>query len=276
MTLRSRNLLILLVFLLLSAGMVVYGLLIFHLDLDSPVIKTMLGQGLANYFDNQWKLSEQVLFINIVSPGISTLIAWLAAIIFLRYFRKITSPQLFFLVLFWLSMGTELVRVLNLFLITHDATLNQRILLSRIAIMGRLTGSLVLFAASLYSAGIKFQRQESVLVAAVIIAVSISWLVPFDMDRVGQELLFVPAQGYTLDGLRMFIGVLTILNFLKYAITTRDVREFVLIIPITFLLVGQELMFLSFNWIGTILTWLFLIPGSIWVTRRFISNYLWY
>ncbi len=276
MTLRSRNLLILLVFLFLCVGMALYGFLIFQVDLHSAKLSSLLVQGRAVYLGIQWPLSSTVPLINIVSPGISLLIACLAAVVFLRYFRKISSPQLFFLILFWLTMGTELVRVLNLYLLTHNGTLNEHMALARLAIMGRLTGSLVLFAASLYSAGIKFQRQESVLVFILLLASAISWLVPIDPDHVGQELLLIPSQGYSLDALRIFIGLLTISNFLKYAITTRDVREYMLIIPISFLFIGQELMFMSFDWFGTVIAWLFLIPGSLWLSGRFISNYLWY
>ena len=263
MTLRSRNLLVLCFFLLLCVGLVVYGLLILNIDWRSPVFETMLAQGQSRYLNFSHPLNDQVVLVNVISPGISLLMAWLAALVFLRYFRKISSPQLFFLILFWLSMGTELVRVLNLFLLSTDATLNSQVLLARLGIMGRLTGSLVLFAASLYSAGIKIRQQEVMLGLAIIIAMTISWLVPIDADRVGQELLLVPARGFSLDALRIFIGMLTIGNYFKYAITTRDAREYLLIIPIAFLIIGQELLFLTTDWLGM-------------TARRFISNYLWY
>jgi hypothetical protein len=276
MTLRSRNLVVSLFFGLLTVGLLVYAFLLLNLDWQSPILGEVLSQAHFRYLEFNGPVSSQVLLVNVFSPGISLVMAWVAALVFMKYFRKISSPQLFFLILFWLSMGTEFVRVINLYLIVQDVSLNMQMFLSRLGIMGRLVGSLVLFAASLYSAGIKVRQQEAMLALAIIISTAISWLVPMDVDQIGQELLLIPARGFSLDGLRLFIGVLTIGNFLKYAIITRDMREYLMLIPIILLIIGQELLFLNTDLLGMSVAWIFLATGSIWVAKRFINNYLWY
>jgi hypothetical protein len=261
---------------LLTVGLAAYAFLLIKLDWQSPLLIEILSQAHFRYLEFISPLSAQVLLVNVFSPGISLLMAWVAALVFMKYFRKISSPQLFFLLLFWLLMGTELVRVVNLYLLTQDVCLNTQVFLARLGIMGRLAGSLVLFAASLYSAGIKVRQQEGMLALAIIISTAISWLVPIDVDKFGQELLLIPASGFSLDGLRLFIGLLTMGNFLKYAIITRDTREYLMLVPIFLLISGQELLFLNTDLPGMAVAWIFLATGSIWVAKRFINNYLWY
>lgn len=276
MTLRSRNLLISIIFLLLSACLGVLVFLILRIDFNSTNLNLAIINGRAHYIHLSWKLSSQTPYINLVSPAISIVFAWAAALVFLRYFRKITSPQLFFLVLFWVSMGVEIMRALNLFCITQDAADYYRMIFVRIAMIGRLFGIMSLFAASLYMVGFKLKQQEIILIVITFISIAMANFIPIDGTQVGQELMFLPSTGYSLDTFRLIVGALTILNFLKYAFTSKEKSNYFLAIAVIFLLFGLELQFIATDWIIMTLSWIFLTAGTGWMTRRFINNYMWY
>lgn len=276
MTLKSRNFLIASIFLLLCACA---GLLVFiltQLNIGNAAIQETVARGSAQYLQWSWPLSSQTPYINLVSPAISIMLAWTVAIVFLRYFRKVTSPQLFFLVLFWVSMGVEIVRALNLLFVMYGASLLQQQILTRLAILGRIFGAMSLFAASLYLVGTKLKHQGTILVVISFLSVCLANLVPLDSDAIGQDLLFLPAAGYSLDSLRLVAGLLTILNFIKHAVSSRDRENLWLVFAILSLIAGLELQYMATDWILTALSWLLLAIGTAWLGRRFINNYMWY
>lgn len=263
-------------FVILTAGFVGFVVLLFDIQPGLAAAEPLQQTGQANYLFLSWSLSEQTGLFNLLSPGVCLLIAWLASFVFLRNFRRISSPQLFFFLLFWISMGFELVRVLNLYLLPMDVPVSTHLTLSRVDTFGRLFASLSLFAASLYATGVKLQHQGTILAGIVIVAAVLSYLIPFDSNRVGQSLMYVPSEGFSLDAMRLVAGALTLLNFINHAISSRDSGEVSIIMPVILLIVGHELVYASATWFGVILSWISLAAGTFWLSRRFMNDFMWY
>jgi len=276
MTLRGRNILTLGLFGLLSASFVVFVVLLFNIEPGLKAAQNLIEDGRAHYVFFSWTLTPGVPYFNIVSPGVCIVVGWFATFLFLRNFRRVSSPQLFFFLLFWLSMGFEIVRTLNLYFLTQDLSVLARTVLTKIDTFGRLFASFALFAASLYATGLKVQGQGTILIVLVVVSAVLSYLVPFDSGTLGQSLLYLPADGFSLDVLRIVAAILTLLNFIKHAVTSRDSNELSTIVPVLLLLFGHELVYVSTSWIGTVVSLAALAGGTLWLTRRLMSDYMWY
>jgi len=276
MTLRSRNYLVTAMLGLLGSVLVLYVILLINLDLHNPALLGVLKGSEGHYFNVSWKLGVEQLTIGIFSSGIAIVLAVSMAIVFLSTFRRVSSPELFFVFLFWASIAFETCKVVNMYLIQSGGSLQMLGLVSRFYYFGRLTGVLCMLSASLYLAGVKMQYQGILLYLNIAISVAVAYLLPIDSTVFRQGMTFLAAGDYSLDPLTIMLGLLSILNLSKYVFTNKEKGNVLLVVSFVLLLLGHELLYISYNWITLGIAWLSLAFSTVWLNRRFVRSYLWY
>jgi len=167
--------------------------------------------------------------------------------------------------------------MINLYALSSGEGIAVRLVLSRIDLAGRIIGVLAIFAASIHSAGIKSRHQGYVLAVILLISFSLSYLFPLASSSPSSGLLFTSAGDQAnIDILCTFVALISLLNFIKNAVVTRDHNDFLFIFPMLLLLFGHFLLSTSLDWWMLLPAWLSLVSGSYWTIRYFMSSYLWY
>ncbi len=276
MTLKARNIIILVFFVLLCLAIAGFVFLVLSVDFANANLGSEYSKAMGQYLDLEWSIEPSVLIINVTNAGASVVLAWIACFIFLRDFRRVISPQLFFLVLFWLSMGFEIIRIINIYAIVSHESIGTRMALSRLEMAARVFGSLSILSASLYASGIKIKNQGYLLASISIISLAVAYLLPLDVTRLNQTLLYSVSGALNTDSFRIIAGILSIVNFLKSALSSRDINDYVTLVPIVLLLGGYELAYASTDWLVLSLAWTCLTVSMVWLTRRFMSSFMWY
>ena len=276
MTLKARNALVLLMTLLVTILLVTCVLAIFSVKPQAPLFKDLLSHASGRYFQLSWPLSKGEIQAAFISSGLSLFVAISMAILFLAMFRRISSPELFFIFLFWATMAFEVAKVINLWCIQTGLGMHFETLISRIYYCGRLTGALCLFAASLHLAGVKLQYQGTLLILILGISATCALVIPIDTTTRCQGLLYLSSSDVSPDVLNVLIGILSLLNLAKFSLSSKKSRDLLITIPFSLLIVGHEFLFVAANTSMVVVAWIFLTSGTVWLCRRFVRSFLWY
>lgn len=275
MTLRNRNIIFFILFAISLIVFVSYIILWFVVKLDNPFILAAVENGHATYLGFKWALSSGDVIQTLISAGFAIIIAGSGSLIFLLYFRKISSPEVFFLALFAASLVFEASRAFSVLAIQFDLNANSILFLSRIYLFGRFMGSLALLAASFHLAGLAFQYQGMLLTVIMVLSAALANYLPLDGTTYIQGFL----RGGTvvsLDALCLTLGLLSMVNILKHALEKNRGGDPILLVHMSLVLLGHELLALGAGPLVTALAWIGLFGGMTLLVRRFVRNHLWY
>ncbi len=191
-------------------------------------------------------------------------------------FRRVSSAELYFVMLFLMFLSLELVRIARPLAEALDAPEFVGVQLTRVVLFGRLMGALSLFVAGIYSAGADYPRTGSVTLLLAAIASLIVYLVPVDSHRMNATFLHVTGGGETIDLMLAFLAVGTIVNCLIGWSRGFRERGGAIAISMIALVVGKELVLhvpvmvpLAFG-VGLVTAG---VVAYVLVNR---ANYLWY
>lgn len=192
-----------------------------------------------------------------------------------RFFRKSISSALFFVGVSLLFHGATIVRLLHVPLSLLGGGQTFAILLTRFTLFFHYTSVLAFFAASSYAAGVGNPRLWSVLGLVIVTALALAYAVPLDAGNLTAAFLHAYQSTVNLQILTAVIGVLSVANYVRYALENNEVAGSQLVSASVAITVGREL---SVHLPGAIpqgVGSVLLLLGIVWFIRSSYSVYLW-
>jgi hypothetical protein len=146
------------------------------------------------------------LLLAVYSVGVSFFI--------LKTFRKTVSPEIFFFV-FWLcSLSFEAIRPLHLFMAVQGASDSSLSILDRLYMGSKFLGLITIFISGLYAAGMRNEKQFSIIAICVGISAALSSIMPVNTGIWAANLMFRLGYGRLVDGFSAAILLITMANYL--------------------------------------------------------------
>ncbi|MDA3950019.1 MAG: hypothetical protein PF508_12480 [Spirochaeta sp.] len=215
-------------------------------------------------------------FLQLVAIGgttVSVLLGALFAILYVRLFRRSPSIPVFFLTFFFLSMMLDVSKVGQVVVLSSRWP-HLSPVVARGSIFGHIVGVFSLFAAGLYSGGIRMQRHGTVLFIGFLIAFSLSWLIPVDTSYLPDHLVYPAGVRASLEVALIGILVLAVVNFVQAAVSNENPRLLVTAGAVAALAVGRELLFYYADPLWIIVGGALVIIGSSVFTGQHYRDYL--
>ncbi|GHV83320.1 hypothetical protein AGMMS50212_06600 [Spirochaetia bacterium] len=201
--------------------------------------------------------------------------ALVAQILIFYFFEKTQLAELRLFSVFVFSFIFEIFRVMAPLSKAFNLTMSYPQIAARLLVFGHYYGIFSLFAASLYAAGIKNQKEENILIPMFIIAVLISFRIPVDVFSWNTD--FSPVTGYMVMSkiLNYAILIIAVLSFFIAAFT-RGMREYYFIGAGVFIIcLGRSLFLGADTWIIAAIGFLVLVFGTWSIGYQLRRMYLW-
>ncbi len=196
----------------------------------------------------------------------------ISTIILFHYFKKKNFPEIFFFVLFILSLSLQTIRLFQIPLLLLNISPYFGVIITRLFYFFKFFGLFCLFATSLFPIGIKFQKFEIMLLTILLLSFTISALMPIDPTTLNVTLLYKVTDRSSIFIMIISIRLLTIINFVRVAVSSKSKNYLFVLISAFFLIFGDDLMlFIPFPFVSLIL----LLIGTAIYTRSIYSYYLW-
>ena len=220
------------------------------------------------------KYSARLVLWFMTGTGIIIIIPITANLFMEYYFKKSSSPEIFFFRLFLLTLPLHSIRLV--FILAFNKLLPQTtlVLLTRFDIFIKLFALFSIFTSGLFPLGVNYQKFKYIFIGYSLIALSVSIKFPIDITAVTNQLLFKTSEEISYALICIGIEILTFINYLM-ASYIKNTRNYIgIAFGILFSLIGYELLsFTSFPTLipGTVL----LIAGIYIYGRQIYSIYLW-
>ena len=259
MTLMGRNTIIRLLLL---------GCLIVTGGLAALCVGVLTGWGLPVEID--FRVVE--LFVvggAFVAVGLGSLFA----AIYTRLFRRSPSIPVFFVTFFFLSMTLDIFKIGQI-VVQSGLFPRYSPAITRLSIFGHIVGVFALFAAGLYAGGVRMQRHGTVVLVGVMIALSMSVLIPVDTMTLPNHLAYPAGVRASFEVALLVILGLSVANFIQAAIVNQNSRLYVTAAAIALLAVGREILYYSAEPVMIILGGGGVILGGAVFTGQHYRDYL--
>lgn len=190
-------------------------------------------------------------------------------------FRKTVSYEIFFFIIFLLSISTDGVRVGQLLFAVWKIPPYFGMVLTRLNYLGNFMGLFALFASSLYAMNIQYQKLGTILGLAVFVAFVLSASLPVDSSELYRSLLY--KVGFEKGLLIVVIGfeLFTLLDYLHAAIVRGSSEYFLIPVAVFMVIAGRELLFFLGSPATTAVGGALLIGGTVLYGKRLHALYLW-
>lgn len=222
-----------------------------------------------NYFSPS--LIDNALYEAIVTASFLFVFSMISSILLFHYFKKKISPEIFFFILFILSLSLQSVRLFQLQLIMLQVSPFYGVLISRVFYFFKLFGMFCFFASSLFPVGVQFQKFGIILIIILLLSFTISALMPIDPTRMNIRFLYEISDPESLLVMTFSIRILTIINFIRVSLTTRSKNYLMVLIASVLIIAGDELLLVfPFPAISIII-----VLGTILYSRSLYRYYLW-
>jgi hypothetical protein len=140
-------------------------------------------------------------------------------------FKKTVSSEIFYFS-FWLAaLSFEPLRILHLFLAMNGQTDTLLGAVDKLYMSIRIFGYICLFISGLYAAGMRSERQLSVVAAAAVTSGLLTFALPVNSGIWAWNLMFKAGYGGLNDGFTMVIILITVANYL-IAVRVRGDKAF--------------------------------------------------
>lgn len=194
---------------------------------------------------------------------------------FRRLLRRMSSLEIYFFLLFLITLSFDGLRVLNWVFLVNKVTPYFGGVVTRISYFGYFMGLFCLFTSSIYSGEIQYQKAGTLLSVLATLSLALSYSMPVDITFLEPVLLYrVGGKEYLLL-VRGGLMVLTLLSFARSALVSRLREEWAICGAVALLMVGREVVFFhshTFLGIGGILC---LLVGSFYFSRKSYAKHLW-
>ena len=204
------------------------------------------------------------------------LIFSVAAVLVLYFsFRKTASPEIFFFILFVMSMSFDAVKMLHILFDVTAIPPYFDTILTRVIVFGKSFGTLCLFACGLFAVGVSYERLEIVLVTALLLAFALSASLPVDMTSI--EPNFVMTTGYEreLSIITYVLYAFAVGNFLLAAFQTANKSYILIGLGMAMVMVGREILYYRYDGLSVIVAFVLLVAGSTLFGEQTHEVHLW-
>lgn len=276
MTLANRNRIILgsLLFSTISGG------LVFFLLLSKTSIQTIRQMTAFDKHSFWWWISstsivgDHILW-TLITSAFLVFFGLVFTILLFYFFRKTTSPEIFFFNAFLLCLSTQSLKILQIILITRNFSFIFGILLTRFLLFFYFSGIFLFFTGSLFATGFPYQRFSLSFSAALGAAFLFSYFLPIDGTILQTNLIYSPSAYFPTGAVVIFVELLTVINFIRGSFYHNS-REYLFLSLGAFLsIIGFEFLFFIASPIMICCGLIFLIlGGGIFINKTF-NLYLW-
>ena len=196
------------------------------------------------------------------------------AILYLA-FRKTSSPEVFYFIVFLVAMAFDSIKVFQIFIEVHNASPLYGVLATRITYFGKFLGTLCIFSSGLSISGVQRQKTEIYLGIGLLLSFLLAATVPIDMTTIEKNLVYhIGNRTEIIIAGVLFLGF-TLISFALAAIQTGK-KDFLLMgLGIALTAAGRELLFYTNDPIMLIVSFLLLIGGVTIFGERTHAVYLW-
>jgi len=192
---------------------------------------------------------------------VTVLLGFFFGALYSRLFRRSPSIPVFFVTLYFLSLTLDITKIAQIVaLFSRWPHLSPMI--ARVSIFGHIAGIFAIFAAGLYSGGVRMQRHGTVIFAGSVIAFSLSWLIPIDTSSLPDYLVYPAGIRASLEAALVVILALGVVNFVQAAITNENPRLFLTAGAVVAIAVGREILFYFVEPIWILLGGALIITGG--------------
>jgi hypothetical protein len=189
-------------------------------------------------------------------------------------FRKTRSPEIFFLIVFAVSLCLENLRLGIILCQAWSLPTDLSLLLSRGVYLGRTLAMMSLLAASVYAAGLRYTHISVLTGLLFLISLTLAAIIPLNTVRLQINFVYPlgDRQGYLF--LNFGLGFIILLNFIIARLIRREVRFLFMALAGAFLLLGKELLAFAVSPLLLAAGLLFLALGYLLFVRNVGIYYL--
>ena len=263
MTIKARNTIFI-------AGIIFAGTV--FLSFVSGSLYTIYMQGIPSASP----INTESAVINLSNSAALMVFALVSGIIILRSFRKTSSPEIFFLMVFLLSFFVESLRLVLIYISISGLPFENGMAVSRIIYFGRYLGVISLFLSGLFSCGIRTQRTEILFGLGAVISLTFAFSIPLDSRGTDFNLIFTNGLEHEFFIGFLIIKILGVWNFFYAGIINNNRNYYIIGLGTLLITAGRELA-LHFQLpacssMGLIL----LVLGTVLFGIKMHKIYLWF
>lgn len=262
MTIAVRNRII-----LSGLGITILMLIIFLISVILIFQNTSFGAGDALPKVNLTRIL--ILLFSVVCFCIITVV------IFYLSFRKTTAPEMFFFLIFLISISFDCLKAMQALFTIREVAPYYAGLMTRLVYFGKYLGTMCILVSGLFAHNTEYQRMEIYLGVALLLSFTLSYAVPVDFTTLRPNLLSAIGYAEELFIISTLFLAFGVLNYLYSALQDRSSSHLLMATGITAVIIGRELVFYLDNSIGLIVAFLLLIGGTTLFGERTHEVHLW-
>lgn len=193
----------------------------------------------------------------------------------LRAFRKTTSYEILFFALFGCALAFEAARSLIVLAIGLGAPSAYGAILCRFVNTGRWLGNLSLFAASLYSVGMKHEKAGRDIAIVFFLSVVLASLMPINSESLMETFLFRPGYAAILRFAWLAVSALALVNYFFAAFLKGSSDYSLMGLGVFMAMLGRDALYFTTDAVLCAAGLLLLSAGSLLFMRRCFRLALW-
>jgi len=221
-----------------------------------------------------WNVSMAHIRVLAIS-GTLGLWATLCGLWVLRAFRKTTSYEILFFALFGCALAFDAARSLIVLAIGLDAPAAYGALLCRFVNAGRWLGNLSLFAASLYSVGMKHEKAGRDIAIVLFLSVILASLMPINSEALMESFLFRPGYAAILRFAWISVSALSMVNYFFAAFLKGSGDYSLMGLGVFLAMIGRDALYFTTDAVLCAAGLLLLSAGGLLFMRRCFRLALW-
>jgi len=201
--------------------------------------------------------------------------AALVGALILRTFKKTVSAEIFFFA-FWLAtLSFESLRLVHLFLALRGGFDSVLAVIDKLYIGTRFLGYIAIFISGLYAAGMRNDRQFSIMSVSVGISIALVSILPVNTGIWARNFMFKVGYSMLIEGFSLAIILITIANYLIAVRVRGDRAYYFIALGIAAISAGTQYVSRDGSPLLSLVSILAMATGSFLYIYKIHSFYLW-
>jgi len=193
----------------------------------------------------------------------------------LATFRKTVSAEIFFFA-FWLSaLSFESFRLIHLFLAIGGSSDSVLAIVDNLYMGVKFIGYMSIFISGLYAAGMRNERQFSIMIACIGISIALASILPMNTGIWMQNLMFQVGYSSLIEGFSLAIILITVTNYLIAVRVRGDKAYYYITLGIAAVAMGAHFASRDGSPLLSLLSLMVMGLGSVLYIYKLHSFYLW-
>ncbi len=194
---------------------------------------------------------------------------------FRRLFRRSASLEIFFFLVFITSLAFDALKILHPLFTVLNLPNYYGGLITRIVYFGYFFALLCIFASSLYSGDVHYQKMGTVIGMVVFFSFTIAHSIPVDITKLAPNLLYRVGGNEYILLVRVGLELLTVFGFGRSAFLSASRDQWYIFGAVLLVLAGRDFLFFLSSPGFILLGILFLVSGSLLFSRKSYLKHLW-